>query len=739
VKSRRWIIALLGPAAMAAPWNATAPWNAFAPWLSQSLENVACAQADIPAAAQTAGAGDSAPPQQVLSDSRSTPQEKLEAALRLVGQQTPESRQILASILNQSQNADGQLAVARALASDPNPDPNLRDTLANLVGGSQALTDAAIGALADYRDSGQAISHDVMERLIDFATTAGRSESLRGAALRALGTFADREAASTLVKMVLNTDASSTLRNAAADGLVEMTGQTTFGHDVQQWQNWWNRNLNLSPDAFRQEIVQSRAAHFEQELHRYRQLAQESANILEDMYLRVSDEKKAAVLDEYLRSAAPEIRQTGAQIVLDQQSIGAHVPDSAVALLRTMVSDSSPEVRKTVATVLYNDKQAFAALLAQLNVEPDPDVKIQIIKSLAPMQNLAAVDTLVNLLKDPSFRVRTAAADALADLGPALQSQQPNDVHKVADALFSTLEEAQGPGTQELRESCVRALASLKDPEMLPEFLQLLRGNESATVHSYALNGLGALGNNNTANAIASFLHDPDGGVRIAAIQALGKLQAPFLGDAMVAVMTDANSDKSTADAAWQSLQNWFGSMDDSQLETVAQALQEKLPDQPDKELAARQALAAQLATQGGQGDSLAETQQQIGVLQMKLVDPAHAADSFLAALKYWKATPNPQEMVIDRLTQQYIAALLAAKEYDQATTFASSNIGAHNGIERSVSAALRDEAERLASQNDAADAQALIASIDKMTNKLPDSYQGDIDALRTKLKAASH
>src|SRR5438552_11316215 len=107
--------------------------------------------------AQTAPATTTTPAVQVLDPAvvlrspNATQAERDEAARRLVLRKTDDSRRILAAALADPANRIAQLAVARAIPSDPQPDPALLNPLLALIGNDPGLTDAAIAALACYR------------------------------------------------------------------------------------------------------------------------------------------------------------------------------------------------------------------------------------------------------------------------------------------------------------------------------------------------------------------------------------------------------------------------------------------------------------------------------------------------------------------------------------------------------------------------------------------------------------
>jgi tetratricopeptide (TPR) repeat protein len=196
--------------------------------------------------------------------------------------------------------------------------------------------------------------------------------------------------------------------------------------------------------------------------------------------------------------------------------------------------------------------------------------------------------------------------------------------------------------------------------------------------------------------------------------------------------MNGQGTDDSLRQAAWDALRNWFAVMDDTQLQSIADELHEKLPQQPDKQLGALQALADKLQKEPGSGNDLAGTRQQIGDLLMQLNRPADAAASYRQALEYWQAN-NGTGMTVERLTQNLMDSQLQAKQYADAAGFAATSLANHADA-RIVAVPLRDAAQKLVDGGDIADAQSLIAAIDKMSPPLPEPYHGDVEQTKLQL-----
>ncbi len=245
------------------------------------------------------------------------------------------------------------------------------------------------------------------------------------------------------------------------------------------------RNASMTEAEFRAELLANRAARYNQLQLQYAHLADEIETILKDRYQAASPAQQPELLVRYLKSNEPQIREIGVRIIYED-AINARTASASVReTLCGMVGDSSTSVRLNVALTLraINDADALQPLLTQLAQESDPDVRIAIARALAPIGDLGAVPSLVKLLDDPSLRVVEAGAQALRELGQALRQKDAAMAHQVALKLSQVTEtRSQGPQGASLREACVYAMASLRDPALASTLYRLLRPGETAAV-----------------------------------------------------------------------------------------------------------------------------------------------------------------------------------------------------------------------------------------------------------------
>ena len=83
---------------------------------------------------------------ETLTSPTTTAAQKEEAARRLIERQVPGTRLIFLPILSNPGNRDAKVAVGKAVAADPSPDPVLIRPLAGMLGADRDATKAAASA-----------------------------------------------------------------------------------------------------------------------------------------------------------------------------------------------------------------------------------------------------------------------------------------------------------------------------------------------------------------------------------------------------------------------------------------------------------------------------------------------------------------------------------------------------------------------------------------------------------------
>ena len=192
--------------------------------------------------------------------------------------------------------------------------------------------------------------------------------------------------------------------------------------------------------------------------------------------------------------------------------------------------------------------------------------------------------------------------------------------------------------------------------------------------------------------------------------------------------------------------------MDETGISTLADGLK----SQPANELSIRKKLCDRLAldVQNGANASgnhpaakeLAEEQQTVGDLLMSsaINRPREAADTYRAALDFWKSNQGRPDVII-HLCVDIVDAMLAAKRWDDAATFASGIVKTYgNDPNLRVSSEWMGRefvsaAQTLEDSSDPGsytDAIALLDAIQKMDPPLPADFPDQLASLRSAIEA---
>jgi tetratricopeptide (TPR) repeat protein len=379
-----------------------------------------------------------------------------------------------------------------------------------------------------------------------------------------------------------------------------------------------------------------------------------------------------------------------------------------------------------------NDPQALDDLLAQLQVETDPSVRVAIAKALAPIGDVRAEPTLERLLGDDQpDAVAEAAAIGLEGLGPALNRDHPNDAAALARELRDVLRRRTSSGGHDaLRAALVGAMAPLRDQEVLQDLILndgvLNASRESDEVRVAAVRALGELADRRFADTLGrAALEDPSPVVRRMAVTELEKNpaaaeQAESIFDRLTSPTTEANSD--VRDAAWQMVQSVLDRLDPHTLVGFAQALKGR--GQTDRQVIVLQAIVKQLIATNDQDDLPGELQE-LGTSLMSLNRFDDAVQAFDQALKI--ARDKKVAVQVEQLEEYEMEARLRTGNYAEAIAFASLLLREKVGNQPLVGRAIKNEADRLVQHGTPADltaARDLINQAMHMDPPLQDPYR---------------
>lgn len=658
----------------------------------------------------------------------STQSQRDEAARRLLSRGSTPAIDILLQALKE-RGHDPALAVARALADDPRPDPRFIEPLESVLGTEPNLHEAAARALA------QLSSNDsVRARLISFARDTHQPAATRLAVIHALGSVVDRDVAQTLLDLLTDeTLGGPPIQNAAADALGEMTGLTENARNSQRWHDWFASIAAKKDSDWKAAVYPGRAARLESAEQKYNHLANELDSILTEQYQSAptAKEKNAAVM-RYLNSPEADVRLIGTRIVRDGFLNTGSVPQQAPDRLKELVGDSDRRVRLEVARTLktINYQGAQDAMLTQLSQEQDPDVKTALIGAVAQIGGIKSVPLLRRLLHDPSLRVAAAAADSIRSLGPAIFKGDPKRATEIAQELWALYQQhSQEPGAVDFSVTALQAIGPLRDTSLVIPLTKLLDNAQPERIRGAALRAIGDIGDPHAFDPVNLWLgQEPSPNVRIDAIDALGKTGS-FSDDAITLYgFFGPRSQEPSSEVrqrAWLVFQNLLPTASKESLATWAQ----RLNGDPARLIDLQQALNSKLQKDGDL-EQLAYSQQSTGETLLRLNRPQDAVTNFQAALDYWEGNKNDPS-VTDRLVGQLMDALLQSRQYQQAAVFAGKEIAANRAQQETMGSKIENEADRLLGdadkKNDTAelkDALNLISEAMKIKPALDQRYQ---------------
>lgn len=582
---------------------------------------------------------------------------KAEAASAWAGAVVVElARELLLTALVDVSSRGGQLAVARALAQQWDPDPVYIAPLNALLGGDRQLTEAAATALATYTTSPQ-----VPGLLLGYAGQPQRPEALRVAVIRSLGAMPERSVAAGLLELATAPASSPAVRAACLASLADLTGMPQLGESVERWAAWWEDVQRLSDVEFRGYVARTRASHQLRLRQRLEQLNDEVALLLPEGYRQLPEAERSERLLRLLRSGQPSVRAAGVRMVLSDvlEARGVAVPVREA--LRQMVGDSSRSVRLEVATALrsINDASALDALLTQLPQESSAEVRSAIAAALGPMRDVRATDALLALLGDADVRVAESAAEAMASLAPEIR-RNPGMSDAVAIALRSHLL-GRGQESANLRAALLEALVPLRRRELLPLLPELLAPEQPPRVRRAAVRLLGELSDPSTGGLLTAVLASSpaDATLRLEAITALGSLPTFEHADTLDRYSRDETEpDAAVRARAWSLLAEQFQRANRQQL----RAWVDRLVGQPARQLEALTALADQLRNPEDE-EALSLVLADRGRRLLELERAAEAVVPLRESLAYWlrRGANAPYVAELAKLTMD---ALLRSRQY---------------------------------------------------------------------------
>ncbi len=172
--------------------------------------------------------------QRTLLEGGATPTDRNRAAQKLLAR--ADGVGFLLGILNEGGNPDAQQSVAKALAAAPEPRHEFVVPLINLLS-VMNISPTVAEALAAYQGRDED-GRRARQALMNFANNSKLPPKPRAGVIRAMGKIVHKTIAQALINLLKNDN--SLVRDAAIDALLQMTGLSANGRDIQKWQRWWD-------------------------------------------------------------------------------------------------------------------------------------------------------------------------------------------------------------------------------------------------------------------------------------------------------------------------------------------------------------------------------------------------------------------------------------------------------------------------------------------------------------------
>jgi HEAT repeat protein len=687
------------------------------------------------------------------------PAQRDEAAQRLMEIDSPQTHSMLAKGL-EGDDERAQNACAKAIGEGRAADPRWLAPLLQLLD-KDHTADAAARALARYDT--EPLGY---QRLIALAQS--RQQASRVASIRALGQIVQEPVAAALVAIVADPTEDPRIRSTAAESLQELSGQASNGTDAHKWQAWRDARNVQDPANWRTRVLSEQHSALQRleatDRDRLRQFKDQIAYQFGDQYGRLPPPEKSRLLVTLLNSPDADVRELGAKLVGPAIGEGRPITDDIRARLIDLVGDASPDVRHQVVSVLKSlaDPNAIDAILTQLQVENNTQVKIDLLEAVALQPSAKAIPVVEQMIKDPSAQVAAKAAAALQAIGTnpnfKINPAQAKQVFDDLEALLQARTGAPGmpsaePGAADLRAAIVGAMSALATADSataMDLFPRLLDPNEPPRVRQRALSGLAGLGEQ-SGEIIAHELDpntEPDPSVRETAAISLGKV-----GSFTYAKQLDTSMDtsgrpqyepaKEVREAAWKSFQSLLPAASTRDLASWAEIFRQR-SNELDYEAVVRQELARKYQA-AGDLPSLAVEQQRIGEIYYARLKPPQYSDAvpyLFQALKYWEGVAQAPPPTVVQLVRELMDSYLRSGQYRDAIQFGEHEMTRDPSNQDAIGAAIRNVAEALVAKADPASYKSagdlINQALDMKNPALDPRFASRLKELKDELPAGS-
>ncbi len=523
----RWLAAIVAIQATFSPQTShELPIDAQSPSETQPADSSAVQPSDQSQQLQTCREG--------ILDARSRIEDRKRWADLLLSYANPQADQLVGELLSLADRPEVIRTLCTAIAERGRTAPaRLPDAFVEpliVVLGSEVgeLRTAAGTALAEYTGA------EVPARLAAIAAELETPMSKRLAAVDALGLVTHRREVVEQLIRLLNLDVPEITAKAVAS-LEPLTPQT-IGPDKAAWQQWWTRQSGMGLEAWLTDQVRmhrTREKKLAAEVQACKLDADKDAvattarlrDFQRDILRALGSEQRDAKLVEWLDDPLPAVRLAALSIVRARIADEGKRPEGEVlaALIRMLRGGSTALRRESLEIVRNLDNSTVVeAVISRLAEEKDPATRIAVLQAIGKLGSVQAVPALIAEITDASSRtesVREAAmALALIASKPDAKPHLANAVEPLRNRMRSTARDQIA-----LRSALLSAMAAIGDPAFNDEFLSAIESEDAGLLQA-AVRGLAGLDDSSRRPRFRSLTLHSDARVRLAAVEALGKL-----------------------------------------------------------------------------------------------------------------------------------------------------------------------------------------------------------------------
>lgn len=464
-----------------------------------------------------------------ILDPLARPEERKRWIELLFSNDTPQAAAMVVEILSLSSKPDCQRAVSLAIAERARTDPHLLDPsfiepLLNLLGHeSEDLRSAASKALADFP------SADLPDRLGQLAAQPQTKQVERLAAIDALSPNVHQRE---VVRQLLLLDKLGIQEVSAR---VQSALEPLTPKSAADWRVWWAGRVAMEPAAWLQEqlvLHRDRARRVSAELESLRAetereqgaVIKRTSEFQREILRPLTPDQRDARVVEWIEDSLVTVKLGAFAIVRSRIADDGRRPEGEVrsAILRQLKHDSTIVRRETLALAAnLSDPVVVEAILARLEEEPllTRPLVLQSLGRLASPQVIPALAReIASPQTNPDCLREAALALALIAGKPEARELLPPLVNDLVERYRATPSEHVA-----VRGALLSAMAAVGHPTYAQDFLGALTSSDPGILQS-ALRGLKTIGEGGALGQCRELVAHPDTRVRLAAIEAVGRL-----------------------------------------------------------------------------------------------------------------------------------------------------------------------------------------------------------------------